>query len=156
MGSHAAAPISALVTGGNRGIGLEIVKLILQNAPGSHVFLGCRDLTAGQGVAASLGGGTVTAVQLDVTSTHSIQDAVALVSKHAPYLDLLVNNAGILHEDFRFETARETLLVNFEGVVAVTCAFLPMLCAKPGGGASILSTSSGVGARTLGLINEEH
>ena len=40
---------------------------------------------------------------------------------------MLVNNAGILHEDWSLTAARDTLHVNFEGVVATTEAILPLL-----------------------------
>ena len=52
MGTRAApGPLTALVTGANRGIGLEIVRIILRHAPGSIVFLGCRNLEQGKEVA---------------------------------------------------------------------------------------------------------
>jgi len=110
------------------------------------------------------GGGAglrVEAVQLDVADPASIASAVetvrtkcAAVAPPATHLDILVNNAGILLEaedstgrapPWDAESARRTLAVNFEGVVAVTTALLPLLQAAPGG-ASILSTSSGVHA----------
>lgn len=154
----ASAPLNALVTGGNRGLGLEVVKIILRHAPGSHVFLGCRDLDDGRRIAASLeaGPGQVTAVRLDVSSETSIVAAAETIVDSVSHLDLLVNNAGILHEEWSMDTARATMRTNFDGMVAVTEAFLPMLHSRTGGGASILSTSSGVGARTLGMVSEEH
>lgn len=46
--------LTALVTGGNRGLGLEVARGILAAAPTSHVLLGSRDLAAGQVAAAEL------------------------------------------------------------------------------------------------------
>ena len=46
---------TALVSGGNRGIGLEVVRAILRSAPApTTVFLGCRDLEAGRALADAL------------------------------------------------------------------------------------------------------
>jgi hypothetical protein len=53
------------------------------------------------------------------------------------------------------QALEETLRVNFEGQQAVTAAFLPLL-AKSRNTPEILSTSSGVGTRTLGLLTEAH
>lgn len=149
-------PMRALVTGGNRGLGLEVCRIVLAGEPGSTVFLGCRDLAAGREAARELqqqaNGGTVEAVVIDVSSEASIASAVASVQGRVLALDLLVNNAGILHESWSVASAAETMQVNFAGTVAVTTAFLPLI--DPGG--AILSTSSGVGARTLGLLSVEH
>ena len=75
-------------------------------------------------------------------------------------MDILVNNAGILLESgdgdssppFSLTAARQTLLVNFDGVVSLTEAFLPLLSLAPGGG-HVLTTSSAVGSRTMGLLH---
>jgi hypothetical protein len=151
-----------LVTGGNRGIGLEVVKSLLRADPACHVFVGCRDLPAGVALCAALRaehGERVEAVELDVCSAASIERAVAAVGcgRAEPALDVLVNNAGVMPEAdtsraFALADVREALRVNFEGAVAVTEAFLPLLrrAAPP---AAVLSTSSGVGARTLGLLS---
>ena len=69
-------------------------------------------------------------------------------------LDLVVNNAGILHEEFSPETALATMQTNFEGAVRVTEACLPLL--RKTKGAQVLFTSSGMGARILGIMTEEH
>jgi NAD(P)-dependent dehydrogenase (short-subunit alcohol dehydrogenase family) len=133
-------PLKAVVTGGNRGLGLEIVKIILRHAPGSHVFLGCRDLKEGHRIADTLSSeaGQVTAVHLDVNSEESIAAATKTLAASTTYLDLLVNNAGILHEEWSLQKARDTMRTNFDGVVEVTEAFLPMLHARPGHGAIVL------------------
>jgi len=129
------------------------VKHILSNAPGSTIFLGCRDLDAGRRVAKELlEEGTVIPVYLDVTSSESVSAAAEAVCAEVPHLDLLCNNAGILHESFSVDSARQTMHTNFEGPILVTTAFLPMMK----DGASILFTSSGMGARTLGLLSAEH
>lgn len=148
---------TALVTGGNRGIGLEVVKILLGR--GQHfVFLGCRNLAAGEALVETLAvtfGPRVLAVCLDVEDADSVSKAASTVAQHSDHLDVLVNNAGVLLDSdgapFAIESCQRMLSVNFEGVVAVTEAFLPMLRLAPKGG-HVLSTSSGTGARTLGLL----
>lgn len=68
---------TALVTGGNRGIGLEVVKGLLEDPADHYVFLGCRDMQSGQTLAEKLReayGQRVEAVHLDVTSPDSIRN----------------------------------------------------------------------------------
>lgn len=148
--------MNVLVSGGNRGLGLEICRIILDNTPNAVVFLGCRDLDAGRVVAKTLShnGGSAEAVQLDVSSSASVEAAATAIAAKVEHLDLLVNNAGVLYEEFAVDTAAETMQVNFEGVVRLTEACLPLLTKRQG--AQILSTSSGMGARILGLMREEH
>merc|ERR1719271_1470764 len=80
----------ALVTGGNRGIGLQVVKSILEDGANHFVFLGCRDLEVGQELAKTLCqtyGQRVEAVHLDVMSADSIASAVKVVSACGRHLD---------------------------------------------------------------------
>lgn len=151
-----------LVTGANRGIGLEVVKSILEDeAKGRTVFLGCRDMQAGEELAEKLCqtyGQQVVAVHLEVTSAESVAKAVEKIGADGQHLDVLVNNAGILLDgdckQFDAAAMHETMRVNFEGVVTVTTAFLPLLLKAPGG--QVLSTSSGNGPRAMGLLSNEH
>lgn len=149
----------ALVTGGNRGIGLEVVKSILEDGPNFFVFLGCRNLDAGQVLATSLCdtyGKRVEAVQLDVTDADSIVSAARNISGGGRQLDILVNNAGILLEkdgaEFSLDDIRQTIHTNFEAVISTTVTFLPLI--KQGG--HIVSTSSSIGSRTLAMLSAEH
>ena len=80
---------TALVTGGNRGIGKAIAKGL--KAEGLHVILGARDPDLGQAAATELG---VTFKRLDLNDPLSINEARAWVSG----VDVLVNNAGILED----------------------------------------------------------
>jgi len=153
---------AALVTGGNRGIGLQVVKSILEERADYFVFLGCRNLEEGTALAKNLSqeyGDRVDAVRLDVTSAESIAKAVETIAARQQQLDVLVNNAGILLEadgaQFSMDAVYETMQVNFDSVLAVTAAFLPMLLNAPGG-AQVLSTSSGNGTRAMGLMTEDH
>ena len=77
---------TALVTGGNRGIGLAIAKGLLVD---HRVVLGCRDLAKGQAVAAELG---CEAVHLDLEDPDTYAPALTQIGG----VDVLVNNAGVL------------------------------------------------------------
>ena len=80
----------ALVTGGNRGIGLAIAQRLANQ--GLDVWIGSRDLEAGQKAAGPIG---VHVVQLDLKDKLSIQRAIDQIGE----LDVLINNAGVLFED---------------------------------------------------------
>jgi NAD(P)-dependent dehydrogenase (short-subunit alcohol dehydrogenase family) len=81
----------ALVTGGNRGIGLEVVRLL--SDLGLEVFLGSRDQDAGAAAAASLGGTGIVPVRIDVADPASVESARDALAPQG--IDVLVNNAAI-------------------------------------------------------------
>ncbi len=86
-----------LITGSNRGIGLELVRLYLQQAD-TLIFATCRQpATADElNTLANPYAGRLKIIQLDVTDQGSIDGALQLVSRETDGLDMLVNNAGIL------------------------------------------------------------
>lgn len=90
----------AIVTGANRGIGLEISRQLIQN--GVFVVAGCRDETKCQAAAAELARQDpelVASHPLDVNDTHSVRGFVDLVAKRYGSPSILVNNAGVFPED---------------------------------------------------------
>jgi NAD(P)-dependent dehydrogenase (short-subunit alcohol dehydrogenase family) len=112
----------ALVTGGNRGIGLEVVRLL--SGLGLEVFLGTRDLGAGVEAAASLGGGGVTPVGIDVADPVSVRSARDGLAPEG--VDVLVNNAAINPRgDVTSDEIARAWQVNALGTWRVTQAFLP-------------------------------
>ncbi|QKZ14853.1 SDR family oxidoreductase [Spirosoma sp. KUDC1026] len=129
---------SALVTGANKGIGLEVVRQLAQN--GFFVYLGSRNLESGLAAAETLkknGINQVEVVQLDVTDPESVQAARTLIGEKTPVLDVLVNNAGIsggfpqsalTASIDQFEAVYDT---NLFGVVRVTQAFIDLLRQAP-------------------------
>ncbi|TDV53848.1 SDR family oxidoreductase [Actinophytocola oryzae] len=125
---------TALVTGANKGIGLEIVKQLI--ARGMTVHLAARDRERGEKAAADTG---ARFVRLDVTDAESVRQAAASIDR----LDVLVNNAGITGGSFGPENVREVFDTNVFGVITVTDAFLPLLrrSAHP----RIVNMSSSVG-----------
>lgn len=145
---------TALVTGANKGIGLEVATLLARQ--GFFVYLGSRDLANGEAAAQQLraaGLSHVAAVPLDVTSSDSIRAARATIGAQTPVLDVLVNNAGIsggAPQSAR-EATREQYRAVFEtnvfGVADVTQAFLDLLAQAPQ--PRIVNVSSAMASLTL-------
>lgn len=108
---------TALVTGGNRGIGFEIVRQLARL--GILVAIGSRDLDKGQAAAAELAseGLEPAVVPLDVTDGESVRNAVAQTRHLFGRIDILVNNAGILLERSANGTAGSVVDVSVEKVV---------------------------------------
>ena len=120
----------ALVTGANKGLGLEIARQL--GKKGITVLLGARDAARGKEAEAQLKKEGLKAefVQLDVENEADVQAAVKSIGAKFGKLDILVNNAGVAH-DFGKPTTREnftqTLNINVIGPYAVTEAFTPLL-----------------------------
>jgi NAD(P)-dependent dehydrogenase (short-subunit alcohol dehydrogenase family) len=143
----------ALITGGNRGLGLETARQLGQR--GFHVLLGARDARAGAAAAAQLRqqGLNAEPLLLDVASESSIARAAAEVAARHRTLDVLINNAGVLLDDHARPPSAQSLAVwhdtfdsNFFGTIAVTRAFLPLLRAAPA--ARIVNLSSRLASLT--------
>ncbi len=143
----------ALVTGGNKGIGLEVSRQL--GVAGVRVVIGARDVDRGTAAVAELKSKGIDAfsVQLDVTNEQSITAAAQVIADAHGRLDILVNNAGIF--DFAdappsraaIDAVRTVLEVNFIGALAVTQAVLPLLRTSPAG--RIVNVSSSLGSLTL-------
>ena len=148
---------TALVTGANKGIGLETVRQLA--GKGIHVLLGARDLDKAAAAAQSLiaSGLPVEPIELDVTNSTHINSAVAFIAAKFGKLDILINNAGIMVEsvDWTLNTSttvapdilRKTYDTNFFGVVALTQALLPLILKSPAG--RIVNLSSILGSLTF-------
>ena len=150
--------LSALITGGNKGIGKATARALAQQ--GFRVWIGARDAARGEEAAAELKGeGNVSFIQLDVTDRRSIEAAVQVIGAESDTLDVLVNNAGISNEvtatfgvtikpsELPEEKLRQLYDVNFFGPVAVTQAFLPLLRRSTAG--RIVNVSSNLGSFAL-------
>lgn len=140
----------ALVSGGNRGLGLEVVRQLA--AQGMTVLLGSRQLAAGEKAAKSLRreGHDVVAVKLDVTAQEDV-DALARRLEHDyGRVDILVNNAGAFFDlSDRPSTADLTLVrnaldTNLLGAWRLSEAVLPLM--RRHGYGRIVNVSSGCGA----------
>jgi NAD(P)-dependent dehydrogenase (short-subunit alcohol dehydrogenase family) len=125
-------PMTVLITGGNKGLGLEAARRLAER--GSTIFLGSRDEARGRVAADTLtdGGAKVVLVPLDVTSDESVTDAVRCVREHTDSLDVLINNAGAPGDgtapaDATADEIHSVYDTNVYGPIRVTHAFLPLL-----------------------------
>jgi len=142
----------ALITGANKGLGLEIARQLGQQ--GVAVVLGARQGKA-QAPAAELRaqGLDAHAVELDVTNAADIAALPGFLQDTFGRLDILVNNAGV-QLDTGFETSpdmlRQTYEANVIGPYAITQALLPLLRQAPAGRivnqSSILGSLATIGA----------
>ena len=147
----------ALITGANKGIGLQIAKDLAGH--GFVVLIGSRKLGNGEKAAVTVGE-RAHAIQLDVTDEASIAAAAERIRKEFGRLDVLVNNAGIVGEfpegtpfEERLKSnapsqaplsyVRAVYETNVFGVIAVTQAMLPLLREAPGGRVVNVGSSSG-------------
>lgn len=146
----------ALVSGANKGIGLETARQL--GALGFTVLLGARDLAKGEAAAESLrkDGIDARAVKLEVTSQQDIDAVAKLVENEYGKLDVLINNAGIWTDKTwgaqgvsgtSLEELKESFDTNLFAVHALTTALLPSLKKAPA--ARIVNVSSILGSLTL-------
>src|SRR5512140_796148 len=86
----------AVVTGGNRGIGLEICRQLAQR--GIHVVLTSRDAAKGMAAFKKLrdAGLPVTFHLLDVTNARDITALAAFITAEFGHVDILINNAAVM------------------------------------------------------------
>lgn len=140
----------ALVTGANKGIGLEIARQLAET--GIIVIIGARNAERTKAALDELKsiGGTVDSVQIDVSLEASIAEAASHIETKYSRLDILVNNAGIVDaadgppSTSSIAAVRRILETNFIGTLATTQAMLPLL--RKSEAARIVNLSSALGS----------
>lgn len=137
----------ALVSGGNRGIGLEVCRQLAEKD--YTVILGSRDESQGQEAAGKLDG-DVYARQLDVSDRESVERLAGQIGEDFGRLDVLVNNAGVSNDNGQsgveadLDRVREALEANLFGAWHLCEATIPLMQAN--GYGRIVNVSSGLGA----------
>lgn len=146
----------ALISGANKGIGLETARQL--GKLGFTVLMGSRELARGEAAVEELrkDGVDARAVKLDVTKEADIDAAAKLVEGEYGKLDVLVNNAGVTTDkdwgtnstsQTRIDDLRATFETNLFAVVALTKALLPALKKAPA--ARIVNVSSILGSVSM-------
>jgi NAD(P)-dependent dehydrogenase (short-subunit alcohol dehydrogenase family) len=144
----------ALITGGNRSIGLETARQLLQK--GFYVYIGSRDLVKGIEAVDMLkaeGLTNVKAVRIDMADEASIINACAEIGSETEVLDVLINNAGIngglpqTATGTNISVFREVFETNVFGLALVTQTAMELL--KKSEQPRIVNVSSGGSSLTL-------
>ncbi|HKH09887.1 MAG TPA: SDR family oxidoreductase [Rubrobacter sp.] len=137
----------ALVSGGNRGIGLEVCRQLAEG--GLTVVLGSRDEERGRQAAEGLPG-EVAVRQLDVADAASVERLAASIEKDFGRLDVLVNNAGISNDEGQsgaeadLGRVKEALEANLFGAWRLCEAAIPHM--RREGYGRIVNVSTGLAA----------
>lgn len=145
----------ALITGANKGIGLETARQL--GKLGVMVLVGARDAAKGEAAVAELkkDGVEARAVKLDVDDPKDYVAVAKTIEKDFGRLDILINNAGIFLDSRNGnqtsstsqDVLRKTFDTNFFAVVGLTQALLPLLRKSDAG--RIVNLSSILGSSTL-------
>jgi len=143
----------ALVSGANRGLGLEVVRQLA--ATGMTVLLGSRELVPGERAAQRLrsDGGEIRAIKLDVTDPADIDATARYIENTYGRLDVLINNAGAYYDmgelpsSIDIDTVRAALDTNLFGAWRLSEAVLPLM--RPFGFGRIVNVSSGCASSTI-------
>ena len=142
---------NVLVTGGNRGIGLEIVKGMLSK--GYKVLMGCRDEESGLEAKKDIVGGDLHVIEMPLDNETAIVDAFVRAEAVYGPIDILINNAGILDDtdwkEVNSESLAKSVQVNVNAPLTLIQQTLPQMIER--GFGRIINVSSSYGSFAEGL-----
>ncbi|HET6962326.1 MAG TPA: SDR family oxidoreductase, partial [Terriglobia bacterium] len=130
---------TALVTGGSRGLGLILARELI--AQGANVAVCARDAGELERAQSDLSSvrqdARVLPLVCDLTQRHEVEHMVRSVQSRFSSIDVLINNAGVIHvgplEEMGLEDYEESMKVNFWGALYVTLAVLPEMRRRQNG-----------------------
>ncbi len=142
-----------MITGSNRGIGLEYVRQLL--ARGDQVFAACRNPESAQELQTLKDqyASQLSIIKMEVSDESSVSAAYEEVSKQVDALDIIINNAAINPGDESLDDIKKSVLmqtfeVNVAGVMTVTQQFIPLL--QQDDNPRLVNISSGVASLARG------
>lgn len=137
---------NVLVTGGNRGIGFEIVKGMLSK--GYKVLMGCRDEESGLEAKKELVGGDLHVIEMPLDNETAIVDAFVRAEAVFGPIDILINNAGVLDDtpwqEVTAESLAKSMQVNVYAPLTLIQQTLPQMIER--GFGRIINVSSSYGS----------
>ncbi len=147
---------TVLITGANRGLGLETAKQLLEK--GFFVYLGMRDTSKAEKLVNELSSISkeFKLLELDILKNSQIRDALSEIRNAGHSLDILINNAGVFIEStgpndqttssiLKVDSAivLKTIETNTIGALKMIQFFVPFMLEH--GGGRIINVSSGMG-----------
>ena len=146
---------TALVTGGSRGIGAAVCRLLAE--AGAAVATNCRErIGKAEQLADEISqrGGRAIAIAADVSQREAVSGMVERVTAELGPIDILVNNAGIAItrgiDDLSEEDFDRTILVNLKSAFLCTQALLPSMRTRKWGRIVNISSGAARGAGSIG------
>ncbi|KAF7193914.1 Short-chain dehydrogenase/reductase eupG [Pseudocercospora fuligena] len=129
-----------LITGGNTGLGLEIVRKLYTSPKSYEIIIGCRTESKGAAAISQVqseipsSNSTLSTVQVDITSDTSITSARGTIASRHGHLDCLINNAGA-NFDVQYHSGKMSLReawneswnTNVSGTMVITSELIPLL-----------------------------
>jgi len=122
-----------LITGANKGIGFAIVEKLVSESTPYDIIVTSRDEKLGEKALSTLrdrypnSTSSLIYHQLDVNDDQSIETLVSWLQRTSGKLDILINNAGVVHRNPTDEQKKHTIQTNFFSVVKLTEKLLPLL-----------------------------